>query len=47
MELSNISFNDSQDIALMNGIESPKIEITQGNVFGAILLIVGTSVGGC
>ena len=46
MKPSNIFFDESQNTALVNGIESPKIETTQGNVFGAILLIVGTSVGG-
>ena len=43
---SNILFDESQDVILVNEIESPKAETTREKVFGAILLITGTSVGG-
>ena len=46
MEPSNILFDESQNTALINKIESPKSDKTRSNFFGAILLIIGTSVGG-
>ncbi|ACJ17896.1 amino acid permease [Coxiella burnetii] len=46
MEPPNILFEESQDVTFVNEIESPKAETTRGKVFGAILLIIGTSVGG-